>query len=69
MEVKQGNEFFAHYKYSIDSLGQPKWYRDLYRSELQNHTSSIEIPMSREEGLRILQTVEEKIKYLNDKEL
>ena len=59
-DVSEGKELFVNYSYKIDSLGQPKWYRDLYSKVLQLESNT--------EALKILHNVEETIKYLDSQD-
>ena len=60
-DVTKGEELFANYDYKIDSLGQPKWYRDLYRSVLANKNET--------KALEILQRIDDQIMNLDKQEL
>ena len=59
-DVCAGEELFVNYGYKIDSLGQPKWYRDLYYKVLQQESNT--------DAMKILKNVEEQINYLDSQD-
>ena len=59
--VREGEELFANYGYKTDSIGQPKWYRDLFRQFSQNQNDI--------GTLKVLQRIDEDIRYLDGQDL